>query len=54
MQFAMFPPERIEENRRLREVEALANAVGGRRSRDDAEPSRRFLRRLENAMRSFS
>ena len=48
------PSGTIEENRRLREVEALANAVGGRRSRDDAKPSRRFLRRLENAMRLFS
>jgi hypothetical protein len=44
----------IEEKRRLREVEALANAVGGRRSRDDVQPSRRFLRRLEHALRSFS
>ena len=43
-----------EEYRRLREVEALANAVGGRRARDGGEPSRRFLRRMEQAVRGFS
>ena len=45
-----------EEKRRLREVEALADAVGGRRSRerDGAEPSRRFLKRLEHALRPYS
>jgi hypothetical protein len=43
-----------EEIKRLREVEALANAVGGRRTRDAGGPSRRFLRRLENAVRGFS
>jgi hypothetical protein len=40
-----------EETRRLREVEALANAVGGRRARDGAAPTRRFLKRLERALR---
>jgi hypothetical protein len=40
--------------RRLREVEALANAVGGRRARDGGEPPQRFLRRLEHAVRDFS
>jgi hypothetical protein len=39
--------------RRLREVEALANMVGGRRARDAGEPSRRFLKRLERAARDF-
>jgi hypothetical protein len=34
---------------RLREVEAIAKVVGGRRSRDTAGPSRRFLRRIEQA-----
>lgn len=44
----------IAEKTRLREVEALANAVGGRRARDGGEPSFRFLRRLEHAVRDFS
>lgn len=39
---------------RLREVEALANAVGGRRSRTGGSPSRRFLKRLEHAVRDPS
>jgi hypothetical protein len=43
-----------EEDTRLREVEALANAVGGRRARNSGEPSGRFLRRLEHAVRGFS
>jgi hypothetical protein len=34
-------------------VEALASAVGGRRSREDGAPSQRFLRRLERRSRSF-
>jgi hypothetical protein len=42
-----------EEIRRLREVEALANMVGGRRARDAGEPPRRFLKRLERAGRDF-
>jgi hypothetical protein len=37
----------------LRRVEALASAVGGRRSREDGAPSRRFLARLERRSRSF-
>jgi hypothetical protein len=41
------------EERRLREVEVLATAVGGRRSRDAGGPSRQFLRRLEGAVRDF-
>jgi hypothetical protein len=39
---------------RLREVEAIAKAVGGRRSHDTAGPSRRFLKRVEQAVRGFS
>ena len=39
---------------RLREVEAIAKVVGGRRSRDSAGPSRRFLRRIEQAARGSS
>src|SRR5215469_177551 len=39
------------ETDRLREVEALATAVGGRRARRRAEPSRQFLNRLEQAVR---
>lgn len=42
------------EAKRLCEVEALANAIGGRRGRGGAGPSRRFLRRLEQAVRPFS
>jgi hypothetical protein len=42
------------EAKRLREVEALAGAVGGRRARDGTGPSGRFLRRLERAIRIFS
>jgi hypothetical protein len=38
----------------LRQVEALATAVGGRRSRESGGPSRRFLKRLERAARAFS
>jgi len=35
----------------LREVEALASAVGGRRARQRAEPTRQFLKRLEQVVR---
>jgi hypothetical protein len=42
------------ERRRLRELEALANAAGGRRSRPSERPSDRALRRLERAARLFS
>jgi hypothetical protein len=42
-----------EEVERLREVEALANAVGGRKGGNAGGPSRRFLRRLEHAVRDF-
>jgi hypothetical protein len=39
---------------RLREVEALATAVGGRRASQRAGPSRKFLKRLEGAVRDLS
>ena len=42
------------EARRLREVERLASTVGGRRARPGVAPSRRFLERLEQAVRDFS
>jgi hypothetical protein len=42
------------ELRRLREVEALASAVGGRRARLGAGPSRYFIERLEHAVREKS
>jgi hypothetical protein len=42
------------EARRLREVEALASAVGGRRARQRVAPSRQFLKRLQFAIRDFS
>jgi len=41
------------ETDRLREVEALASAVGGRRARQRAEPPRQFLKRLEQAVREL-
>jgi hypothetical protein len=39
------------EIKRLREVEALARMVGGRRARQAGEPSRQFLEKLEQAAR---
>jgi hypothetical protein len=42
------------EANQLRTVEALATAVGGRRSREGDGPSRHFLRRLERAARFVS
>jgi hypothetical protein len=42
------------EIKRLREVEALASAVGGRRAPQGLGPSRQFLKRLEDAVRDFS
>jgi len=41
------------EAERLLEVEALASAVAGRRSRDGGGPSRQFLRRLEQTVQGF-
>jgi len=38
----------------LREVEAIAKVVGGRRARDTVGPSRRFLRRVELAAHGSS
>lgn len=48
------PSGTTREAAQLREVEALANAVGGRRSRGAGEPSRGFLKRLEHMARDFS
>ncbi len=42
------------ELKRLQEVETLASAVGGRRARQAAGPSRQFLKRLEQAVRDDS
>lgn len=42
------------ETKRLREVEALARVVGGRRARQAGEPSRQFLERVEQAARLSS
>jgi hypothetical protein len=42
------------ERRRLREVERLADAVGGRRSGENRGPPARFLARLERLVRGFS
>lgn len=39
---------------RLREVEAIAKAVGGRRGPETVGPSRRFLKRMEQAAHGFS
>lgn len=39
---------------RLREVETLASAVGGRQGRAAGGPPERFLRRLEHAVRGFA
>ena len=39
------------EFKQLQEVETLASAVGGRRARQAAGPSRQFLKRLEQAVR---
>jgi hypothetical protein len=42
------------EVKRLREVEALASAVGGRRAGRHEKPSSQFLKRLEQAIRGCS
>jgi hypothetical protein len=42
------------EVKRLQEVEALASAVGGRRTRRQSAPSRHFLRRLEQTIQDLS
>jgi hypothetical protein len=41
------------ETDRLREVEALASAVGGRRARQRTEPTGQFLKRLERSVRDL-
>ena len=42
------------EFKQLQEVETLASAVGGRRARQAAGPSRQFLKRLEQVVRDDS
>src|ERR1700730_4700014 len=42
------------EVKRLQEVEPRASAVGGRRARQAAGPSRKFLKRLEQVVRGDS
>lgn len=42
------------ERQRLKEAEALASAVGGRRGRAARTPPDRFLRRLEKIARGFA
>jgi hypothetical protein len=42
------------ERRRLKETEALASAVGGRRGKSARAPSEHFLRRLENVARGLA
>jgi hypothetical protein len=42
----------VEECRRLREIEALAEAVGGRQGSGADHPSKALLRRLERAARA--
>ena len=42
------------EANRIREVEAIASAVGGRRSRNRGGPSRQFLKRLEHTVSTSS
>jgi hypothetical protein len=42
------------EANRIREVEAIASAVGGRRSRNRGGPSRQFLKRLEDTVSTSS
>ncbi len=39
---------------RLREVEVIASAVGGRRSRNRSGPSSQFIKRLEHAVSASS
>ena len=41
-----------DERRQLREIEALAKAVGGRQGRAAEEPSKAVLRRLERVARA--
>jgi len=53
MRAAMSPAEPMPSSRRLREADALAQAVGGRRGRAARMPPDRFLRRLERAAQGF-
>ena len=44
----------VAEARRLREIEALARAIGGRRGEAGRRPPERFLRRLERRVQVFA
>jgi hypothetical protein len=45
-------PDSLAETRQLRAIEALAEAVGGRRSRPARQPPPRLLRRLDRIARA--
>ncbi|MGD9614219.1 MAG: hypothetical protein AB7H90_11500 [Alphaproteobacteria bacterium] len=46
------PSESLAERRKLKEIEALAEAVGGRSGRPTGQPSPRFLRRMDRISRA--
>jgi hypothetical protein len=46
------PPASLAERRRLKEIEALAGAVGGRSGRPARRPSPRFLERMDRVSRA--
>ena len=48
------PSESLAERRKLKEIEALAEAVGGRSGRPARRPPPRFLQRMDRASRAAS
>ncbi len=46
------PPASLAERRKLGEIEALAEAVGGKSGRPDRRPPPRFLRRMDRVSRA--
>ena len=48
------PSDSVAERQRLREIEALAEAVGGKRGRPTRTPPPRLLRRLDRIARAAS
>ena len=46
------PSESLAERRKLKEIEALAEAAGGRSGRPARRPPSRFLRRMDRASRA--
>src|SRR4051794_21222134 len=46
------PSESLAEQRKLKEMEALAEAVGGRRGRSARPPPPRFLQRMDRVSRT--